>query len=159
MKCRRAQPQLLDFSTGRLEAGTARVMAAHLEQCADCRRVLKREKRTAALLVVMGRVELRTDAWPAIEVALRRAAAPAHRRPFWWQPMIWAGALAATAALTVSLIVPALQPPSAPVEPDPLSALAPRAAAGLVPERSKDPLLILQKKLDRALDRVADDGS
>jgi anti-sigma-K factor RskA len=159
MKCRRVQPQLLDFSTGRLEAGAARVMTAHLERCADCRRVLKREQRTAALLGVMGRVEPRIDAWPAIEVALRTCRALAHRRPFWWQPMLWAGGLTATAALTVSLLVPAFQPPPAPVEPDPLSALAPKVAAGLVPERSNDPLILLQMKLDRALDRVADDGS
>ena len=159
MKCRRVQPQLLDFSTGRLEAGTARAMDAHLEGCADCRRVLKREKRTAALLDVMGRVEPRADAWPAIEVALHAYPTPGRRRRFWRQPMLWAGGLTAVAALTVSLMVPALQPPPAPVELDALSALAPKVAAGLVPDRSHDPLLVLQKKLDRALDRVADDGS
>jgi anti-sigma factor RsiW len=158
MKCRRVQPQLLDFSTGRLEAGTASVIAAHLTVCADCRRALGREERTATLLGEMARVEPRADAWPAVEAALRSATAPGRRRLIGWQPMLWAGGLAAT-ALTVSLIVPALQPPSAPVEPDPLSALAPRAAAGLVPDQSNDPLIALQKKLDRALDRVADDGS
>jgi len=40
-----------------------------------------------------------------------------------------------------------------------LQSLTARAAAGLVPDRSNDPLIALQKKLDRALDRVADDGS
>lgn len=158
MRCRRVQLHLLDFSTGRLEAGTTSVVATHLETCADCRRALKREQRTAALLGAMARVEPRADAWRAIESAIR-AAALARRRPFWWQPLVWAGGLAATAALSVSLLVPTFRAPAAPPEPDPLSALAPRAAAGLVPERSRDPLMTLERRLDRTLDRLADEGS
>src|SRR5438128_2169014 len=108
MKCRRVQPRLLDFSFGRLEAAVAGAVAAHLERCADCRGVLKREQRAAAMLGGMARVEPRVDAWPAVEAALRSAVAGDRARWIGWHPRVWAGGLAATAALAVGLIVPTL---------------------------------------------------
>jgi predicted anti-sigma-YlaC factor YlaD len=157
MRCRRVQPHLLDFSTGRLEAGTAGAVQAHLERCADCRRVLRREQRMATLLGAITRVAPRTDAWTSVEAAI--GSAPSRRRWKRWQPMAWTGGLAAAAALTISLITPTIQTPVTPTEPDPLRAFTPSVAAGLTSDRTHDPLVVLQKKLDRVLDQLADERS
>jgi hypothetical protein len=158
MKCRRVQLQLLDFSFGRLEAAAAAAVAAHLERCADCRRVLKREQRTASMLGGLSRAEPRTDAWPAIEAALRADRAPRRRPWAGWQPVVWVGGLAAAAALVVQLSAP-LHPAPSPNEPDMMRALSPSVAAGLPQERSTDPLVKVQSKLDRLMDHMADEGS
>jgi anti-sigma factor RsiW len=157
MRCQRVQPHLLDFSTGRLEAGTAGAVEAHLERCADCRQVLRREQRMATLLGAMTRVAPRMDAWSSVEAAVRSARI--QRRWNRWHPIVWAGGLAAAAALTISLIMPAFQTAVTPTEPDPLRAFAPSVAAGLTTDRTNDPLVVLQKKLDRALDQLADERS
>jgi hypothetical protein len=158
MKCRRVQLQLHDFSFGRLDGALASRIAAHLERCADCGRVLRREQRTAAMLGGMQPVASDAGAWTVIEAALRRETASASRRIGWPRPAVWAGGLAATAALVFVLVSPLHHAPPA-VEPDMLRALAPTAAAGLGLERPTDPLVMTQRKLDRLLDRVADEGS
>lgn len=159
MDCRRVQLHILDFSTGRLEARLAPSVEAHLESCADCRRVLKREQRTAALLEGLPHIETQVDAWPAIETAIHARAA-SRRRPIWMHPLAWASAATMAAALAISLAVPNHNPLAAPASPDPVvSTLAPRTAAGLVPDKSRDPLMTLEIRLDRALDRLEDDGS
>src|SRR4051794_7060190 len=146
MKCRRIQLQLLDFSLDRLEERTASATAAHLEQCADCRRVLRREQRVAAMLGRIPPVDLRADAWPALEAALRTATQPTRPRAAGWRPLLWVGSLAATAAIAAGLLAPGSHS-SAPVEPEMLRALAPAAAAGLGQERPTDPLMQVQGKL------------
>ena len=158
MNCRRVQPQLLDFSFGRLEAAVAGAVTAHLKGCADCRRVLRREQRTAVALGGMDAVEPRADAWLTVEAALCTAVVPRGTRQIWRHPLWWAGGLTAAAALAVGLFVPTVRPPASP-EPDTLRGLTPMAAAGLGLERSSDPLVEIQRKLDRLLDRVADEGS
>jgi hypothetical protein len=102
-------------------------------------------------------VSARADAWTAVQAAVR--SVPRGHRSIGWQPIVWTGGLAATAALTINLVAPIFQPAAMPVEPDPLRAFAPNAAAGLTPERANDPLAVLQKKVDRALDRIADERS
>jgi hypothetical protein len=158
MKCRRVQLQLLDFSFGRLEAPAAAAVAAHLERCADCRRVLRREQHTAAMLGGFSRVETCAGAWPAVESALRRDRGPSRSPWVGWQPTVWVGGLAAMAALVVSLAVP-LHRNSATIEPDMMRALAANVAAGLPQERSTDPLVKVQSKLDGLMERMADEGS
>src|SRR5262245_35360633 len=134
MRCRRVQLQLLDFSLDRLEQPAASAIAAHLEQCADCRRVLRREQRVAAMLGAIPQVAPREDAWTAVEVALRRPARPVRPRLVGWQPLLWAGGFAAAAAVAAGLVAPGLRTPT-PVEPEMLRTLAPAAAAGLGQER------------------------
>src|SRR5262245_19154288 len=99
MRCRRVQLQLLDFSLGRLEDPAASAIAGHLELCADCRRVLRREQRVAAMLGAIPQVEPRQDAWSVVEAALRAPARPVRLRLSGWQPLLWAGGLAAAAAV------------------------------------------------------------
>jgi hypothetical protein len=158
MRCRTVQLQLLDFSFGRLEARQAAAVAAHLERCAECSRVLKREQRTAAALGGLSQVKPRADAWPLIEAALQERRLSSRQPWIGAPPMVWAGALAAAAALAVSLSAPLHRPP-APPEPDILRSLAPNVAAGLPQERSSDPLIRVQSKLDRLMEHVADEGS
>jgi anti-sigma-K factor RskA len=158
MRCRRVQLQLHDFSFGRLDAALTARIAAHLERCADCRRVLRREQRTAVMLGGMQPVAPDASAWTRIEAALRRESSPTSRRHGWPRPAVWAGGLAAAAALLFGLVSPLHHAPPA-VESDMLRALAPTAAAGLGLERPSDPLVMTQRKLDRLLDRVADEGS
>src|SRR5438876_10738783 len=118
MKCRRVQPQLLDFSSGRLEAAAARQITAHVEECADCHHALEHERRTAALLSSMTHVAPRVDSWLAIGSALNAArSAQSGLRPIvplrrrrgrgWgYRPMAWASGFAALAALLVTLTSP-----------------------------------------------------
>jgi hypothetical protein len=157
MRCRRVQPQLHDFSFGRLDGALASLIAAHLERCADCRRVLRREQRTADMLKGMQPVAPDAAAWATIEAALGRETATMGRRSGWPRPAVWAGGLAA-AALVFGLVSPIHHAPP-PMESDMLRALAPTSAAGLGLERPTDPLVMTQSKLDRLLDRVADEGS
>jgi hypothetical protein len=111
------------------------------------------------------RVEPPAGAWAFIEAALRREAAPIRPRPTWGLPVVGAGGVVAAAALVFGLLAPihrpwrSLRSLSPPLEPDMLRALTPTTAAGLVLERSTDPLVEVQNRLDRLLDRVADEGS
>jgi hypothetical protein len=155
MNCRRVQPLLLDFSSGRLEARAVGEVSAHLIECAGCRRTLEHELRTAALLNSMTRVAPRVDAWPAIETALHVARPAEASRLRTWRPMVWAGGLAATSALVVSLMSPALQTSPPPPEPESFRSFGPAAAAGLGQESTADPLIAAQNRVDQLLDRVA----
>lgn len=158
MRCRRVQLQLLDFSLGRLEEAAASATAAHLERCPDCRRVLRREQRVAAMLGTMPSIRPREDAWPAVEAELRTAVRPPRPRVAGWRPFLWAGSLAAAAAIAAGLVAP-VRPSSVPVEPEMLRTLAPAVAAGLGQERPTDPLMEVQGKLDRLMRHVADQGT
>jgi hypothetical protein len=165
MKCRRVQPQLLDFSSGRLEAAAVRQVSAHLEECVDCRHALEHELRTAALLSSTAHVAPRVDSWLAIKRALE-AARPVHplrgyprSRPNRWRPMAWAGGLAALMALLVTLKSPGSLRSTPPPETDLFRSFTPSAAAGLVQETASDPLVAAQGRVDRLLDRVADERS
>jgi predicted anti-sigma-YlaC factor YlaD len=158
MKCRRIQPQLLDFNYGRLELDAAEVVTAHLRRCADCRRVLERERRTALMLSGFATVVPRTDPWPAVAAALRGAHSPTSARYLARWRLVWAGGLAA-AILVAGLIAPTFRSSIPPLETEALGALAPAASAGLAQERSPDPLLAVQDRVDQLLDRLAEKGS
>src|SRR5262249_28176053 len=136
-------------------APAASAIAGHLELCADCRRVLRREQRVAAMLGAIPQVEPRQDAWSVVEAALRAPARPVRSRLFGWQPLLWAGGLAAAAAVAAGLVAPGIRTPAR-VEPEILRTLPPAGAAGLGQERPTDPLMEVQGKLDRLMDRVAD---
>src|SRR5438067_2403088 len=109
MRCRRVQLQLLDFSLGQLEEPAASATAAHLERCADCRRVLRREQRVASMLGTIPLVGPSGDAWPAVEAALRTAGRPSPPRLVGWRPLLWTGSLAAAAAVAAALLAPGFQ--------------------------------------------------
>jgi anti-sigma factor ChrR (cupin superfamily) len=159
MRCHRVQPQLLDFSCGRLEPPSARAIALHLDRCDDCRRLLERETRTASLLARVPPVSPREDTWPAVAAALRGSSAAVGGRSSFRRPLIWAGGLAAASALAWGLIAPTPRTAAPTLEPESLRHLAPAVAAGLIPERASDPLVALQQNTDRLLDQVTEEPS
>lgn len=159
MNCRTVQPQLLDFSGGRLESALSRAVAAHLKGCAECRGVLERELRTAALLGAMPRASLADHAWNSVALRLHHAA-PVPRRSSGVLPRLaWAGGLTVVAALVFAHVSPMSRPSLPPPEPESLRGLSPAAAAGLGPERTGDPLVAAQRRMDLLLDGIAERGS
>ena len=100
MDCREARASLLDDQRGRLDPGSRRQLAAHLERCAAC------THEDAAERLLTEALEHRLPGRPA-SAALRERVArvTAHPRRRWW-PGALVPALAAALALVVT--VPAL---------------------------------------------------
>lgn len=76
MDCRDVRERLKDHAAGRLEAGERSAIAAHVEGCADCRRIAAVEAELSAALERLPR----HDAPEALKRRLERlvASAPAH---------------------------------------------------------------------------------
>jgi hypothetical protein len=159
MRCRTVQPQLLDFSSGRLDPAAARGVAAHLAECAGCRRLQQRELDVASLLGSLPQREPPAAAWATVEAALRRHTSSGSRRRVQRRYLARIGGLAAAAALASGLMIsprPSMEPRS---ESDVLQALSPSGAAGLGSDRDTDPLLAVQSRVDWFLEGVAEHGS
>lgn len=159
MRCRTVQPQLLDFSSGRLDPVSAGGIAAHLSVCEVCRGVQQRELDMAALLGRLPQAEPALDAWATVQVALHREAASSSQRRVRPRYLVAAGGLAAAAVLVVRLMIPAGPTVDPAFESEVLHALSPSAAAGLGSDRGTDPLIAVQSRVDWFLEGVAEHGS
>lgn len=70
MKCKRAQPNLLDYSRGLLRTEEAGTIRAHLEGCAACRAALEEDARLAEKFAALPEAGPRADVWPLVHARL-----------------------------------------------------------------------------------------
>jgi len=122
MRCRAVQHRLSQYLDGELSAREQAAIAAHLEDCADCRAEADAFRRAEGALrtlsVVERAPELSGDLW-------QRLARPARRGRRW----AWGGAVVAAAAIAIALLVSLRPAARTTLPPPPTTKSAPAQVA------------------------------
>jgi hypothetical protein len=88
-ECSSIQTGFSDYLDGRLSGRAMQLMAAHLEDCAGCKREWESLRRTQSLLSTLGPVPEPPDLMLRIRVALSQERARNRRRPFEGLSLAW----------------------------------------------------------------------
>lgn len=70
MKCSQAQPNLLDYSQGRLSQTEAAAVRTHLDGCPECRALLQEEIQLAEGLAGIPLIAPISDVWEKVEAGI-----------------------------------------------------------------------------------------